>query len=270
MAPLSSLNPDRSLWDWIASELRFQREKADMSLSALGEVIDAQRQTVSNIEHGRPGWRLREDQASKLDEHFRLNDLFRRLLKYAKAGHDAEWFRQWLWYAERARSIRMYEALIVPGLLQTKDYAHALLAAGGVVDDVDLAVQARIGRQELLSRPDPPKLWVLLHEGVLEQPVGADSILREQLARLLEQPRHVTVRVIPRSAGPHPGLEGPFLLTSTDEGEVAYAEACGVGRLIKDRGEVAQYADKMETLSSIALPVDKSQDLITAKLEGMI
>ena len=268
MTTVPSLNPDRSHWDWIASELRFQREKAGMSLSALGEVIDAQKQTVSNVEHGRPGWRLREDQATKLDEHFGLNGLFRRLLKYAKAGHDVEWFRQWLVYAERARSIKMYAALIVPGLLQTEDYARALLEGGVVVDDIDFAVEARIGRQELLRRPNAPKLWVLLHEGVLDQPVGADGVLHEQLARLLDQPKHVTVRIIPRAAGSHPGLDGPFMLSSTDEGEVAYAEACGVGRLIKDRGEVARYADRMEAISSKALPADKSRDLIAAKMEG--
>lgn len=269
MAPVPSLNPDRSLWDWMASELRFQREKAGMSLSALGEVIGAQKQTVSNIEHGRPGWRLNEDHAAKLDAYFGLNDLFKRLLKYAKAGHDAEWFRQWVGYAERARSIRMYEALIVPGLLQTPDYARALLEGGVVVEDIEAAVKARIGRQELLRRPNAPKLWVLLHEGVLEQPVGADSVLREQLGLLLEQPRHVTVRVVPRSAGSHPGLDGPFLLTSTDDEEVAYAEACGVGRLIKDRVEVARYEDRMEALSSRAFPVDRSKDLIISKMEGM-
>lgn len=269
MAPVPSLNPDRSIWDWMASELRFQREKAGMSLSALGDVIGAQKQTVSNIEHGRSGWRLNEDHAAKLDEFFGLNDLFARLLKYAKAGHDAEWFRQWLGYAERARSIRMYEALIVPGLLQTEDYARALLEGGVVVEDVEAAVKARIERQNLLTRPKAPKLWVLLHEGVLDQPVGEDSILRDQLGRLLEQPRHVAVRVVPRSAGSHPGLDGPFLLTATDDEEVAYAEACGVGRLIKDRVEVARYADRMEALSSKALPVDKSRELIRAKMEGM-
>lgn len=268
MAPVPSLNPDRSLWDWIASELRFQREKAGMSLSALGEKIGAQKQTVSNIEHGRPGWRLNENQAAKLDALFGLNLLFTRLLNYAKAGHDAEWFRQWLYYAERALSIRMYEALLIPGLLQTPEYAHALLERGDLVRDVDGAVKARISRQELLTRSNAPKLWVLLNEGVLDQPVGGPEVMREQLARLLEQPRHVVVRVVPRSAGSHLGLEGSFLITTTEAEEVAYMEACGGGRLAKDRAEVERYCDRMESISSVALPTDRSRDLIAAKMEG--
>lgn len=269
MAPVESLNPDRSLWDWIASDLRFYREKGGYSLSALGELIGAQKQTVSNVEHGRPGWRLNEDQAHKLDALFDLNHHFTRLLGYARAGHDGEWFRQWLHYAEKALSIRMYEALVVPGLLQTPDYAHALLTGCGVVEDVPTAVEARMERQELLTRKDPPRLWVLLNESILDQPIGSSAVMRDQLCRLLEVPRHVTVRVVRRSTGGHVGLEGPFLITKTRETEVAYMEACGGGRLSKDQLEVTRYSERMESVSSLALPVDRSRDLITAKIEGL-
>jgi transcriptional regulator with XRE-family HTH domain len=263
-----SLNPEGSLWDWLADELRYQRLKAGLTQDQLGRIIGAKKATVSNIENRQPRWHLNEDHVAKLDEYFGLNHLFTRLLGYAKEGNDSEWFQQWLIYAERAVSIRMYEALVVPGLLQTPDYARGLLEAGGVLVDVGKALKARMERKELLNRPKPPRLWVTLHENAIDQLVASPDVMREQFQALLEVPRHVVVRVVPRSAGAHPGLDGSFFITTTDSEEVAYFEACGVSRLEKGKPQVQTFIERMEDINSVALPGQGSAKLISQRLEG--
>jgi transcriptional regulator with XRE-family HTH domain len=269
MPPVESLDPDSSIWHWIAADLRFWREREGLSLSQMGAILNCTKATVSNLEHARPGFRLNGSQVSAADQHFQLNGHFRRLLQYAKAGHDADWFREHVTYEHRATAIRHFASLVVPGLLQTEQYARGWLALAS--HDVDGAVRARLERQEILRKPTAPDIWIMLDEAVLRRPMGGASTMAEQLGRLLEvsEMRTVSVRVVPFTAGGHLGLEGSFSLTTVTEGMVAYFEACGGGRLSTDRQEVAGFDVRFHRIGDLALPVDASRELIKSVREGL-
>lgn len=270
MVARESLDPDSSLWDWIAVDLRFWRLKHGMSQEEVGRIIHVNRHTVSNLEAGRYGYRLDSDQALALDTAWDLNLHFTRLLKYAKAGHTPNWFLQHVKYEVRSSVLRSFSSLVVPGLLQKEAYARELLIKGGV-KDVDAALKTRIERQEILTKPDPPLIRMILDHGVLDRPVGGPAAMRQQLAWLLEASTlpNVVVRVVPRSAGAYLGLDGPFLITTVPEGDVAYLEACGGGRLTTDRTEVRRYNERYDLIGDHALPVDSSRELIKSVMESM-
>jgi transcriptional regulator with XRE-family HTH domain len=271
MAPVESLDPDSSMWDAIASDLRFYREKTGLSLTQLANKIGCTRQTVSNMEYARPTHRLNADQAAALDELWELNRHFRRLLRWARTRHHPQWFQEYEGYETKASSLRMFEPLLVPGLFQTEDYARTMLTAARVVKDVEAAVRRRMERQQLLTREDPPLLWVLLDEGVLDRPVGGSAVMRAQLERMLEVGSlpNVTIRVIPRAAGFHVGLEGSFVLATIPDGELAYMEAWGGGRLEEDRAAIRRYGTLYDRIGAEALPESSSRTLMRQILEKM-
>ena len=121
------------------------------------------------------------------------------------------WFQEWADIEAEATVLRWYEPLVVPGLLQTEDYARAILSArpDGNLDDLDEQVAARLARQAVLDRPDAPQLWCVLDEGVLHRAIGGSKVMRSQLYRLAEVAEHpkTTIQVI-RAAGAHAGLLG--------------------------------------------------------------
>jgi hypothetical protein len=128
-----------------------------------------------------------------------------------------------------------------------------------------------MARQELLSKPNPPDLWVLLSESVLDWPVGGTEVMRAQLARLLEfsELPHVTLRVVPKSAGAYEGLDGPFKVITVEEGELAFVDAPNGGRLVMDAAEVRGLRLRFDRIGAVAQPVDSSRSLIKQVMETM-
>lgn len=268
MTARENLDPDSSLWHWIACDLRFHREKHGLSGTQLGRLIGCVRSTVSNLEAGR--LKLADDQARLLDRHWDTGGHFLRLLKYARAGHDPDWFRQYAQYEARARAIKIYQGQVVPSLLQTEEYARAFLVAAGN-KEIEEVVAARMTRQEVLDRPDPPLLWVLLDEAVLDRPVGGRRIMRDQLARFLElaQRPNISIRIVLRAAGAHVGLDGTFQVISLETRDVAYAGAIGGGRLIEGSDDARSLAVMYDRIGAKASSEDVSRDLIERRLEGI-
>jgi len=115
--------------------------------------------------------------------------------------------------------LRWYEPLVVPGLLQTEEYARAIPSArpDGNLDDLEEQVAARLARQAILDRTGAPQLWCILDEGVLHRAIGGSKVMRSQLYRLAEVAEHpkTTIQVI-RSAGAHAGLLGGFIIADLD------------------------------------------------------
>jgi hypothetical protein len=222
---------------------------------------------VSNIEHGRPTHRMNDRHAQALDEHFQLGHHFRRMLRYARAGHSPDWFKAHVIYEQRASVIKTYEALVVPGLLQTPSYARALLSANPA-SDVDTQVELRMSRQAILTKQDAPDLWVIVSQNALEWPVGSDAVMREQLERLLELAGlpNVTIRALPRSVRAHIGLEGSFKVITVKEGDVVYIEACGGGRTTLDLEEAAERRVRFDRIGADALSRSLTVDLIRQEL----
>jgi len=269
VAPVEYLDPDSSFKHWIASDLRFFREREGLSLSQIGQVMGCNRHNVSNLEHARDGWNMNERQAARLDEYLRLNGHFGRLVRYARTAHDPEWFVEYAKHEAKALEIRTYRLSLFPGLLQTPEYARELLTSSRLVDDIEAAVDARMRRQEVLTRPKPPLVWVLLDETVLYRPVGGRQVMRDQLARLRDAVNlpHVTIRIVPLSAGFHLGLDGMFNGLTMQTGELAFAEAPGGGRLIQGDPEIREFGFRWDRIGASALPWDASRDLITKAME---
>ncbi|MFB4306592.1 Scr1 family TA system antitoxin-like transcriptional regulator [Actinomadura sp. GTD37] len=268
MTPLPGINPDESLWSWLAFDLRFYREARGLTQAEVGKIIGVTKQQVHNLESGirKPS----KTQTRTLDAAWGTGGHFSRLRKYAEEGHDLNWFRAFVLYEARARSIRTYTSSVIHGLLQTPEYARALLVAG-YVDDVDAAFAARMSRQEVLARPQPPDVWALINESALDQPVGGPEVMRRQLAHLLEASRlpNVVLRAVPRRVGAHMGLDGSFTVISTKGENVAYLEALGGGRLAQESADVAKFAVRFDRIGADAMSRTDSRALIERIMEAM-
>ncbi|WP_026449188.1 helix-turn-helix domain-containing protein [Actinopolyspora mortivallis] len=168
---------------------------------------------------------------------------------------------------------RQLETMVVPGLLQTPDWARAVMSGGSPdlsAEAIERRVMARMARQQVLTREEPLKLHVIIDEPVLERPVGSDTIMRDQLQRLVEQAQreHITIQVLPRSAGATPAVDGSFsILTLPDPiPDFGYAEAPGGTLYIEDRDEVRNYTLRFGILTERAWSPEES----TARIERAV
>src|SRR5271169_5411977 len=193
------------------AELRFYRTRADLSQKDLAARATVSHDVISKIETGeRPpaeDFPPRLDVVPELDTRGALTRLWDHLNK----GHKQRrygWFQQWAGIEAQATVLRWYEPLVVPGLLQTEDYARAILSArpDGNLDDLDEQVAARLARQAILGRTGAPQLWCILDEGVLHRAIGGSKVMRSQLHHLADVAEHpkTTIQVI-RSGGAHAG-----------------------------------------------------------------
>jgi transcriptional regulator with XRE-family HTH domain len=256
------------MWNWIAYALRFYRMQRGLSGQDVAKLLNVARSSVSRLENGQA--QLDDREALKLDKEWTTGGLFTLLLWYARLGHDPDWFKQHVDIEARASVIRIWENALIPGVLQTEDYARAALTAGGV-RDVEGLLAARMARQAILTRTDPPILWVLLWEPILEIPVGGADVMRAQFARLLDasESTNIAIRVVPKSAGAHPGLDGAFKIMTTETGDVAYADSPGGGRLVPSAAEVRSYVVRYDRIGQQAMPENPSRDRIAQAMEAM-
>lgn len=260
------IDPDASLWGWLSHDLRFYRTRAGMSQAQMGRLLGRSLSNISNIEAGRRS--ITEKDAEVLDENFATGGHFSRLLRYARLNHSRDWFAAFAGFEARASVMKIYSGQLVPALLQTPDYARALFAAGRE-PDVEGAVQARMARQQVVTKANPPELWCLLAETALACLVGGADVMRGQLARLLEVAElpHVTLRLVPNSADANAGLDGPFKVITVDRGEVGYVDAPHGGRLVVDGDEVRGLVVRFDRVGAVALPVESSRVKIQKMME---
>ncbi|MFH8223218.1 helix-turn-helix domain-containing protein [Streptomyces sp. NPDC018057] len=188
--------------------------------------------------------------------------------------HDVlpEWFSLYVSLEGAARLIRSYEPHFVPGLLQTEEYARAVLEAGTVgqtgPEAIERHVSLRMARQELLERPDAPHLWVIIEETVLLRPVSIRSaVMREQLDKLLEYTERdrVTVQVAEFADGPHPGTYAPFSLFRFAEPELpdlVYTEYLTGALYLDSRKEVSAHLEVLDHMTARAATAERTRKLL--------
>jgi uncharacterized protein DUF5753 len=259
-------DPDHNLWDLVAHELRRQRESRDLPHRVVADLIDRDRSLVALVEAGEV--RLQEKHAAKIDDAWVTGGLLRRLVRYAKARHSAEWGAERDKAESEADQIRIWALGWIPGLAQTEDYARAAFTEAGR-QDVAEAVSSRMARQEVLTGESPPLVWALIDQDALEHRVGSPEVHRAQLARLLELADQSawTIRVVRREAGGHVGRDGSFQLYTVGAEEVAYTETPGLGRLIRDPSEVALYDLWFRQIGDVAESKRQSIALMKAVME---
>ncbi|MBC2865323.1 helix-turn-helix domain-containing protein [Streptomyces mexicanus] len=188
--------------------------------------------------------------------------------------HDVlpEWFSLYVSLEGAARLIRSYEPHFVPGLLQTEDYARAVLEAGTVgqtgPEAIERHVALRMDRQRLLERDDAPHLWVIIEETVLRRPVSVrGEVMRAQLDKLLEYTERdrVTVQVAEFAAGPHPGTYAPFSLFRFAEPELpdmVYTEYLTGALYLDSRKEVSAHLEVLDHMTARAASAERTRTLL--------
>jgi hypothetical protein len=176
------------------------------------------------------------------------------------------WFAAWVDLERRASSLCWWEPLLVPGLLQTEDYARALFEAwrlaGG--EDLDQLVQGRMERQLILERPEPPSLWAILDEAVLRRCIGSEEIMYDQLMHLVDmaaKPK-ITIQVMPLEVGAHVGLLGAFAIADVNGARIVYMESPNQGQTTELPSVAATVSAVFDTLRAEALPRMASRELI--------
>lgn len=267
MPRLRTLTPSASPGHFFGSEVRRAREAAGMSQTELGDLVPCDKATVSRIEAGltQPD----EAFARACDAAFpRLDGWFTRFHAGSRAWGEAfpPAFRPFAACEAEAVALRWFEHSLVPGLLQTEAYARAILKTYPNVTDaqVDDRLAARLGRQTVLDREDPPVFWVLIDEQVLHRQIGDDAVMREQLHHVAEVARrpNVTVQVI-AGMGPHLGLSGAFgVAEMSDRHRIVYLETSAEGQTVEDPGTVAGVELLFDTLRTEACKGTESLAMI--------
>ncbi|WP_131736011.1 helix-turn-helix domain-containing protein [Actinomadura roseirufa] len=262
-----SLDSAGSIWHLIAVHLRRYREMHNMSGQALADLLGCDRSTVSRYESNR--LKIRREHAEIIDRTWGTKGMFTDLIGFAERADEGDWLMELSEYEARATRIRIWEASVVPGLLQTPDYARAALTAG-TEDDPAAALERRLARQTaVFEKMKPPRVTAFLSWVTLAQQVGSAEVMRGQIAHLLkltELPL-VTLRIVERQAGAHPGLNGSFKLLTVDHRDLAYTEAATRGRFLTDPFDVQEVSVRYDWISDIAAPVDASRSILEAELE---
>ncbi|MCE7080056.1 helix-turn-helix transcriptional regulator [Streptomyces sp. ST2-7A] len=254
------------------ARVRKLRTAAGLTQAELGRrayVVDSRITQIERACGARPTLEL----ARALDEILDADSLLTDLWPYVYRETFPDWSRTFMEYSARAVRIHQYAAHVVPGLLQTPDYARAVLSKGRSLRDeahLNERLTARLRRQERLREPDQPELWLVLDEAVLRRPVGGWKVMRAQLERLLEATRdpRVTLQVLPFDQGEHDSMGGSLtVLTLPDQTEIAYTEGADYGQLVEDPSEVGLYSFLYDRLRAVALPPLMSLDMIRSAME---
>jgi DNA-binding XRE family transcriptional regulator len=263
-------DPRSDLGAWLGEELRGARADAGYrSQDQLARELGFDRTVIVKAESGsRPP---SEDVAAKIAEKFPglANGLYVHLAGIARKsnGPIPGWFADWLTREREATSIRIWQPIIVPGLLQTADYARALFIGerSNLGDEaLDELVGARLARQGIFDRPESPHLWVVLDEAVLHRLIGTPKTTHDQLVHLadMSERSYVLIQVVPASVGAHAGLACAFMIGSVDgEPDVLLFEAVE-DQTIKDAEVIRKAAVAFDLVRGDTLSRSASQDLI--------
>lgn len=274
MSEREDVDPSASVAALFAFDLRRLREAAGLSQDALGLGIGYTGAQVRMVETLRrtPSKALADEADKALDTGGHFGRLWPLVQREAMPG----WFRSFAELEGTAVTVRVFECVLIPGLLQTEGYTRALARyrLGHVTDEeTDKLVASRAGRQEILSRPKPPVCTFILDEAVLRRVVGSPAVMKEQLARLLDvgEQGHVFVQVVPFAAGEYPGLDGNLaMLGLPDGGDVAYVEShAGTALLIHAPEQVMICSLGFDAMRSVALSPKESAKLIKAAMEEL-
>ncbi|MET9849199.1 helix-turn-helix domain-containing protein [Streptomyces ossamyceticus] len=267
MANIQSLDPSASPLDYYGWELRRQREAHGLKQGQLGDIIFCTGSLIGQIETTKKI--PTRDFSERVDAALGTDGVFSRLIGLVLRSQLPNWFQPYAEMEAKATYISTYQAQVVYGLLQTEEYARAVLATG-MPDDLDGLVAARMERQRILEREQPPLAWAILDEAVLHRPIGGPEVMRGQLARLLGFTGHrwMRVQVLPYRAGEHTSLDGAFnLLRFEDDPDIIYTEDLISGHMTANPDAIREAARRYAHLQAAALSVEDSAALITRVME---
>ncbi|MCX4518832.1 Scr1 family TA system antitoxin-like transcriptional regulator [Streptomyces anulatus] len=268
-----AIDPQSSMAALFGSRLRKLRIAAGLTQAEVGVLAHVVSSRIAQLERA-TGAKPTLELTRVLDKELVADELLIDLWPYVYREAFPDWSRAFIAYSARAAVIREYASHAVPGLLQTPQYARALLSVGHTLRDdehLEERLAARLDRQVRLTGPDRPELWIILDEAVLRRPVGGAAVMRGQLEKLLrmaEEP-NVTIQVLPFDQGAHGSLGGSLtVLVMPDGTEVAYTEGAHYGQLTEEPDEVERFVLTYDQLRAMALPPLMSLALIRSVLEA--
>ena len=264
----------------LGARLRRLRQVAGVTRDSAGDAIRASGSKISRLELGRTGFKLRD--VSELLSLYGVGDSAERedLLALARQANAAgwwhsysevlpAWFEPYLGLEQAASIIRSYDVQFIPGLLQTPDYARAVarLADGLSEAGTDQLVELRMRRQQVLHRENPPHLWVVIDETALRRPIGGRAVMLAQVDHLIRMSRraHITIQVMPFSAGGHAAVGGPMIQLRFPEGllpDLVYQEQLDSAIYLNKPAETVRYWDILNTVATESLPPEQSVDML--------
>jgi hypothetical protein len=270
----------------LGAHLRRLRERVSISREDAGYHIRASGSKISRMELGRVSFKERDvidllmfygvDDSEERDSLIQLTREANATpwwQKYQDATPD--WFNLYVGLEEAAQLIRVYEVQFVPGLLQTEDYARAVVmqgAPGLEPDEVERRVALRLGRQKLLTKDSPPRLWAIVDEAALRRPMGGKDVLAGQIQRLMDlvSEPNITLQVMPFKYGGHAAEGGAFHIMRFPEADLpdmVYVEYLTGALYIEKPEEVERYAAVMERLSVAGTSPERTREILAGLLK---
>jgi hypothetical protein len=273
----------------LGSQLRRLREAKGVTRDEAGYTIRASGSKISRMELGRVSFKER-DVEDLLDLYGVDDEEAQALIALAKQANSPgwwhkygdvlpDWFQVYVGLEEAAALIRLYEVQFVPGLLQTADYARAVIKLGlpsASAEEVERRVGLRTGRQEVLTKESGgPRLWAVVDEAALRRPIGGGEVMRAQLVRLIEAARepNITLQVVPFRSGGHAAEAGAFTIMrfpEVDLPDVVYLEHLTSALYLDKREDVERYTEVMERLSVEGESPERTIDILSGMLEEVI
>lgn len=265
----------------LGSQLRRLREDKGITREEAGHLIRGSESKISRMELGRVSFKER-DVADLLtlygveDEEARAA-VMELVVKANEPGwwhrfNDLlpSWFQAYVGLEEAAARIRTYEVQFVPGLLQTKEYARAVITAGSAsitAEEVSRRIDLRLERQRVLDRKDGPIFWAVIDEAALRRPIGGAEVMRAQLQHLIELMRqpNITIQVMPFSFGGHSAEGGAFSILRFHDRElpdIVYVEQLASALYLDKREEVDRYSEVMERLCAVSTTPEETVSIL--------
>jgi transcriptional regulator with XRE-family HTH domain len=273
----------------LRTELRKARQDAGQTQGEVAAAMDWSLSKIIRIEAGIVG--ISTNDLKALLRHYKIvdPDHVNELIALGRAARERAWWSQYrdvatsgllqlIGYESAAAVRRNFEPLLVPGLLQTEEYARAVIP---VLDErvpqerVDTLVEIRMRRQELMERTNPPELFFILDEAAIRRVVGSRAIMRRQLRSLVElaEKPNVTIEVVPFTAGIHQGMRGSFVVLefpNAADDDVLYVEDASGGLLNRtDPEEILAFSEVFERLRNVSLGAKDSSTYIDKLADEM-
>jgi transcriptional regulator with XRE-family HTH domain len=266
----------------LAAELRTLRASAGLTRDEVVERTGINVATLYRIEHAkvRPQTRtLRTlldlygaDQENQAELIALLRDARQRGWLHAYQSDLPEQYTTYIGFEGEARSVWNYESLFIPGLLQTEDYARAVIGAGlpgARREDIEPRVEVRMQRQDVLRNDNPLELWAIVDEAALRRQAGGPAVMQAQLRHLLDAVElpNITLQVIPFSVGAHAGMPGSFVFMQFAEATIPYViylDSMAGDLFLEAEADVRRYRLAFEHLRAVAVSPDESRALVAA------
>lgn len=261
----------------LGKELKRLRDAAGKTQAEVAKYVGTPSTTISKIENGERNapiphlklmLQLYQVDPAHAEALIKLAEQAREPGWWAAYSDDLpKWFREYVRVESGARQVWTYEQGYFPGLLQTRSYTEAITVATNISENAERFARVRATRQQRLTGEEPLILRVVLDEAVLRREVGGPDVMREQIARLREamsQP-NITVRVLPFSAGAHPGLTGSFIVLRFAEKamNMVYVELCGSAAYLDGEKDIDVHESAFQKLSDLALTEEDTTSLLS-------